>query len=201
MSRYPAADPLDLGFTQLRNRITDGVHAHRPRGGKGGFAKLAAFYGAGGPVAGSGHRDQRYRPNLRGRLVPGSQLSFPWQVAKHRKVTEAVHQEGADSAADPSCGPLCLPSRSGLAPKERPQGSHLPVQAAGHGRAANPAPFATSPPLRRWPKRPVMTGRGDGVGGAISSTSSSANAPTNAPAGAAAAKTAYASRWRLSRHP
>ena len=38
-------------------------------------------------------------PNLRGRLVPhGSQLSFPWQVAKHKKVTGAVHQEGGKIA-------------------------------------------------------------------------------------------------------
>jgi len=28
----------------------------------------------------------------------GSQLSFPWQVAKHRKVTEAVHREGGKIA-------------------------------------------------------------------------------------------------------
>ncbi|MDO2947443.1 NADPH-dependent 2,4-dienoyl-CoA reductase [Aeromonas simiae] len=100
MSRYPALlSPLDLGFTQLRNRVLMGSMHTGLEEEKGGFDKLAAFYaerargGVGLIVTGG------IAPNLRGRLVPhGSQLSFVWQVAKHRKVTEAVHAEGGKIA-------------------------------------------------------------------------------------------------------
>ena len=38
-------------------------------------------------------------PNVRGRLTAfGSQLSYPWQVAKHRKLTQAEHAEGSKIA-------------------------------------------------------------------------------------------------------
>ncbi|MFQ2099037.1 oxidoreductase [Aeromonas sanarellii] len=100
MSRYPTLlTPLDLGFTRLRNRVLMGSMHTGLEEEKGGFDKLAAFYGerarggVGLIVTGG------IAPNLRGRLVPhGSQLSFPWQVAKHRKVTEAVHREGGKIA-------------------------------------------------------------------------------------------------------
>ncbi|WP_421238743.1 FAD-dependent oxidoreductase [Aeromonas enteropelogenes] len=100
MSRYPTLlTPLDLGFTQLRNRVLMGSMHTGLEEEKGGFDKLAAFYGerarggVGLIVTGG------IAPNLRGRLVPhGSQLSFPWQVAKHKKVTWAVHQEGGKIA-------------------------------------------------------------------------------------------------------
>ncbi|MFQ2223905.1 FAD-dependent oxidoreductase [Aeromonas enteropelogenes] len=100
MSRYPTLlTPLDLGFTQLRNRVLMGSMHTGLEEEKGGFDKLAAFYGerarggVGLIVTGG------IAPNLRGRLVPhGSQLSFPWQVAKHKKVTRAVHQEGGKIA-------------------------------------------------------------------------------------------------------
>ncbi|QFI53889.1 NADPH-dependent 2,4-dienoyl-CoA reductase [Aeromonas simiae] len=100
MSRYPTLlSPLDLGFTQLRNRVLMGSMHTGLEEEKGGFDKLAAFYaerargGVGLIVTGG------IAPNLRGRLVPhGSQLSFVWQVAKHRKVTEAVHAEGGKIA-------------------------------------------------------------------------------------------------------
>ncbi|AHE48453.1 NADH:flavin oxidoreductase/NADH oxidase [Aeromonas hydrophila 4AK4] len=100
MSLYPTLlTPLDLGFTQLKNRVLMGSMHTGLEEEKGGFDKLAAFYAerARGGVAlivtGG------IAPNLRGRLVPhGSQLSFPWQVAKHKKVTQAVHQEGGKIA-------------------------------------------------------------------------------------------------------
>lgn len=67
---------------------------------RGGFAKLAAFYrervkgGVGLIVTGG------ISPNFRGRISPfGCQLSFSWQVNKHRKITSAVHEEG---------GKICL---------------------------------------------------------------------------------------------
>ncbi|QXB53165.1 MULTISPECIES: NADPH-dependent 2,4-dienoyl-CoA reductase [Aeromonas] len=100
MNSYPSLlAPLDLGFTQLKNRVLMGSMHTGLEEEKGGFDKLAAFYGerarggVGLIVTGG------IAPNLRGRLVPhGSQLSFPWQVAKHRKVTEAVHREGGKIA-------------------------------------------------------------------------------------------------------
>jgi 2,4-dienoyl-CoA reductase (NADPH2) len=91
--------PLDLGFTTLRNRVLMGSMHTNLEEAKGGFAKLAAFYaerargGVGLIVTGG------IAPNLRGRLTPfGSQLSWPWQVGKHRKVTEAVHAAGGKIA-------------------------------------------------------------------------------------------------------
>jgi len=91
--------PLDLGFTRLANRVLMGSMHTNLEEAKGGFAKLAAFYaerargGVGLIVTGG------IAPNLRGRLTPfGSQLSWPWQVGKHRKVTEAVHAAGGKIA-------------------------------------------------------------------------------------------------------
>ncbi|MFZ1377628.1 MAG: NADPH-dependent 2,4-dienoyl-CoA reductase [Geothrix sp.] len=91
--------PLDLGFTRLNNRVLMGSMHTNLEEAKGGFAKLAAFYaerargGVGLIVTGG------IAPNLRGRLTPfGSQLSWPWQVAKHRKVTSAVHHAGGKIA-------------------------------------------------------------------------------------------------------
>jgi 2,4-dienoyl-CoA reductase (EC 1.3.1.34) len=87
--------PLDLGFTQLKNRVLMGSMHTGLEEEKNGFDKLAAFYaerakgGVGLIVTGG------ISPNFRGRVSPfGSELSKPWHVAKHRKVTEAVHAEG-----------------------------------------------------------------------------------------------------------
>lgn len=86
-------EPLDLGFTQLKNRVLMGSMHTGLEEEKGGFEKLAAFYqerakgGVGLIVTGG------IAPNLRGRLAPHAcQLSFPWQVAKHKIVTDAVHE-------------------------------------------------------------------------------------------------------------
>ena len=88
-------EPLDLGFTQLKNRVLMGSMHTGLEEEKGGFEKLAKFYqeraagGVGLIVTGG------ISPNLRGRLAPNAcQLSFPWQVAKHKIVTQAVHQAG-----------------------------------------------------------------------------------------------------------
>ncbi|QYK06960.1 NADPH-dependent 2,4-dienoyl-CoA reductase [Shewanella zhangzhouensis] len=87
--------PLDLGFTQLKNRVLMGSMHTGLEEEKGGFEKLAAFYreraagGVGLIVTGG------ISPNLRGRLAPhASSLSFPWQVKRHRIVTDAVHGAG-----------------------------------------------------------------------------------------------------------
>jgi 2,4-dienoyl-CoA reductase (NADPH2) len=97
---YPnLISPLDLGFTQLSSRVLMGSMHTGLEEEKGGFDKLAAFYaarargGVGLIVTGG------ISPNLRGRLVPhGSQLSFRWQVGRHRKVTQAVHAQGGKIA-------------------------------------------------------------------------------------------------------
>jgi 2,4-dienoyl-CoA reductase (NADPH2) len=96
MSSYPTLlAPLNLGFTTLRNRVLMGSMHTGLEESANGFAKLAAFYaarargGAGLIVTGG------IAPNLVGRLEPrASQLSFGWQVAKHRQITRAVHDAG-----------------------------------------------------------------------------------------------------------
>jgi len=66
---------------------------------RGGFKRLAQYFkervegGVGLIITGG------IAPNFAGRVSPfGSQLSFPWQVRKHRKVTEAVHSAGGKIA-------------------------------------------------------------------------------------------------------
>lgn len=91
---YPhLLEPLDLGFTTLKNRVLMGSMHTGLEEEKHGFDKLAAFYearakgGVGLIVTGG------ISPNFRGRVQPfGSELSRPWHVAKHRKITEAVHK-------------------------------------------------------------------------------------------------------------
>jgi 2,4-dienoyl-CoA reductase (NADPH2) len=95
MQKYPHLfAPLDLRFTTLRNRVLMGSMHTGLEEAKDGFARLAAFYAArarGGValiVTGG------IAPNFVGRLEPrASQLSFGWQVAKHRLITDAVHAE------------------------------------------------------------------------------------------------------------
>jgi 2,4-dienoyl-CoA reductase (NADPH2) len=96
MASYPnLLAPLPLGFTTLKNRVLMGSMHTGLEEAPNGFAKLAAFYaarargGVGLIVTGG------IAPNFSGRIDPHhSQLSFVWQVAKHRTVTEAVHAAG-----------------------------------------------------------------------------------------------------------
>ena len=96
-SNFPLMlSPLNLGFTTLRNRVIMGSMHTGLEEEKNGFDKLAVFYaerargGVGLIVTGG------IAPNFRGRISPhGSQLSFSWQTNKHKKVTDAVHKEGA----------------------------------------------------------------------------------------------------------
>lgn len=92
--------PLDLGFTTLKNRILMGSMHTGLEEARGGFDKMAEFYaarargGVGLIVTGG------ISPNVRGRLTPhGSQISHPWHIKKHQKVTSAVHEAG---------GKICL---------------------------------------------------------------------------------------------
>ena len=87
--------PLDLGFVTLKNRVLMGsMHTGLEEADRG-YERMAAFYaarakgGAGLIVTGG------FAPNLSGRAFPkASQLSWPWQLSDHRKITEAVHAEG-----------------------------------------------------------------------------------------------------------
>src|SRR5258708_6246370 len=90
MSLYPhLLAPLDLGFTTLPNRVLMGSMHTGLEEAPNGFARMAAFYaerargGVGLMVTGG------IAPNLSGRLEPkASQLSFPWQIARHQLITD-----------------------------------------------------------------------------------------------------------------
>jgi 2,4-dienoyl-CoA reductase (NADPH2) len=100
MSNYPhLLSPLDLGFTRLKNRVLMGSMHTGLEEAPQGFEKMAAHFaerargGVGLIVTGG------VAPNFAGRVGPFSaQLSWPWQVRKHRIVTDAVHREGGKIA-------------------------------------------------------------------------------------------------------
>lgn len=93
MSYENLLKPLDLGFTQIRNRTLMGSMHTGLEEVKDGYQRMAAFYGerakggVGIIVTGG------YSPNIAGRVHPkGSQLSFKWQVKNHKIVTDEVHK-------------------------------------------------------------------------------------------------------------
>ncbi len=87
--------PLDLGFTTLPNRVLMGsMHTGLEDRAKD-YDRLAAYFaarargGVGLMVTGG------VAPNVQGWLAPfASKLSWPWEVGRHRKVTQAVRAEG-----------------------------------------------------------------------------------------------------------
>ncbi len=95
--RYPNLfAPLDLGFVTLPNRVLMGSMHTGLEDHARDYDKLAAYFaerargGVGLIVTGG------IAPSIEGWLTPfGARLSMPWQVARHRKVTRAVHAEGA----------------------------------------------------------------------------------------------------------
>src|SRR5690242_17539279 len=87
--------PLDLGHVTLPNRILMGSMHTGLEDRAADFDKLAAYFaerargGVGLMVTGG------IAPSIEGWLKPfGGRLSMPWHVARHRKVTRAVHAEG-----------------------------------------------------------------------------------------------------------
>ncbi len=87
--------PLNLGFATLPNRVLMGSMHTGLEDHARDFDKLAAYFaerargGVGLMVTGG------IAPNIAGWLKPfGGRLSMPWHVARHRKVTHAVHAEG-----------------------------------------------------------------------------------------------------------
>jgi len=92
-------EPLQVHNHLLKNRVIMGSMHTGLEEKRGGFKRLAQYFkeraegGVGLIVTGG------IAPNFAGRVAPlGSQLSFPWQVGKHRQVTDAVHQAGGKIA-------------------------------------------------------------------------------------------------------
>ena len=91
--------PLDLGFTTLKNRVIMGSMHTGLEDRFYNYPKLAAFFrerargGVGLIVTGG------ISPNRQGWLLPfGGTLSSIFDVHNHRKVTDAVHEEGGKIA-------------------------------------------------------------------------------------------------------
>jgi len=87
--------PLDLGFATLPNRVLMGSMHTGLEDHARDFEKLAAFFaerargGVGLMVTGG------IAPSIEGWLTPfAGRLTMPWHLARHRKVTRAVHAEG-----------------------------------------------------------------------------------------------------------
>ncbi len=92
--------PLDLGFTELKNRVLMGSMHTGLEDKRADFPKLAAYFaerargGVGLMVTGG------FAPTRAGWLAPfASKLTNRFEVGRHRIVTDAVHQEG---------GKICL---------------------------------------------------------------------------------------------
>ncbi len=100
MKPYPhMLQPLDLGFTTLKNRVLMGSMHVGLEEVPNGFARMAAFYaerargGVGLIVTGG------IAPNERGRpMKGGAMLTTEVDAEHHRVVTDAVHQEGGKIA-------------------------------------------------------------------------------------------------------
>ncbi|MBO9662323.1 NADPH-dependent 2,4-dienoyl-CoA reductase [Dokdonella sp.] len=94
--RYPHLfAPLDLGHVTLPNRVLMGSMHTGLEDRARDYDKLAAYFaerargGVGLMVTGG------IAPSVEGWLAPfGGRLSMPWHVARHRKITRAVHAEG-----------------------------------------------------------------------------------------------------------
>ncbi len=95
-SRYPhLLAPLDLGFTVLPNRVLMGSMHTGLEDRRKDYEKLAVYFaerargGVGLIVTGG------IAPNIAGWVAPLSgKLNRPWEVGRHRRVTQAVHREG-----------------------------------------------------------------------------------------------------------
>lgn len=94
---YPhLLQPLDLGFTRLRNRVLMGSMHTGLEDRAADFPRLVAYVaerteGEVGLIVTGG-----FAPNMVGWLKPfGGKLSWPWEARPHRLVTEAAHAHGA----------------------------------------------------------------------------------------------------------
>lgn len=95
-NKYPhLLEPLDLGFTQLKNRILMGSMHTGLEEEKGGLAKMAEFYarraiGNVGLIVTGG-----IAPNRAGWVAPfSSRMSNPKHANNHQQITRRVHEAG-----------------------------------------------------------------------------------------------------------
>ncbi len=117
---YPhLLQPLDLGFTTLKNRVLMGSMHTGLEDGRKHFHRMAAYFaerargGVGLIVTGG------FAPNIEGWAKPfAGTLATPAAAARHRQVTDAVHAEGGKIALQIlhtgryGYSPLCVaPSR------------------------------------------------------------------------------------------
>lgn len=100
MSQFPnLLEPLDLGFTTLRNRVLMGSMHTGLEEARNGIDRLVAYYrararGKVGLIVTGG-----VAPNCFGWVGPfSSKLTDQKEVVHHRRITEAVHQEGGKIA-------------------------------------------------------------------------------------------------------
>ncbi|HKM14934.1 MAG TPA: NADPH-dependent 2,4-dienoyl-CoA reductase [Marinospirillum sp.] len=95
-STYPHIfQPLDLGFTTLKNRILMGSMHTNLEETKGGFERLAAFYAERAAAGVALIVTGGIAPNEQGVVFQGSaMMTTPEEAAEHRIVTEAVHHAG-----------------------------------------------------------------------------------------------------------
>ena len=99
MSYPQLLQPLDLGFTTLKNRVLMGSMHVGLEEVENGFERMAAFYaerarGEVGLIVTGG-----ISPNERGRPMPwGAKLTTEEEAEHHRLVTAAVHAEGGKIA-------------------------------------------------------------------------------------------------------
>ncbi len=94
--KYPRLfAPLDLGFTQLKNRALMGPMHTGLEEVEGGFERLAAYFaerargGVGMMITGG------ISPNEEGGM--GSEMSAPEHAQEHRQVTDALHAVDPDT--------------------------------------------------------------------------------------------------------
>ena len=130
-NKYPNLfTPLDLGFTQLKNRVIMGSMHTALEEVEGGFERLAVYFaerakgGVGMMITGG------ISPNEEGSM--GSEMSTPEHAEGHRQVTEAVHAVDSDikicmqilhagplAHTSQMVGPSAVPSRlSRMVPSE-----------------------------------------------------------------------------------
>ena len=84
--------PLDLGFTTLKNRVIMGSMHTGLEEAENGYERMAHYFHERAKGGVSLMITGGIAPNFSGRISPSaSQLSFSWQVKKHKVITKAVH--------------------------------------------------------------------------------------------------------------
>ena len=87
--------PLDLGFTSLKNRILMGSMHTNLEAAKGGFKRLAAFYAERAAAGVALIVTGGIAPNEQGVVFQGSaMMTTPEEALQHQVVTDAVHNAG-----------------------------------------------------------------------------------------------------------